>query len=120
MIELKKLNESQLDDFFFCGMPLTPNESGLNIDVWVTVKPFYDKESEPYMIIFEDIKNITSQSDYICLSISDNPVILLKNNLNIDNYSFEKTKDFIINNKKLLLDFWNMKIDSSDFFDYLK
>ena len=41
MIPYDKLTEDQFDDIGYFGHKLTKKETGGDIDIWVTVKPFW-------------------------------------------------------------------------------
>ena len=61
---------------------------------------------------------VTSTSDLIPVSISDNPEVLIDKPY--DYTLFKAVKEFIIKNKEALLQFWNQEIDEFELKDMLK
>lgn len=121
MIPYDKLTEDQFDDIGYFGHKLTKKETGVDIDIWVTVKPFWDDISVPYLQVFGHIDEwIKVDTPYVEISIEDNPKIISEMNHKISDKHFEDVSGWIKQNKDCLIKQWTLEHDTRDFFDNLK
>jgi hypothetical protein len=115
MIKFTDLTDEQFEDFFYFGFNLTPKESGLSGDIWVTAKPFYDEISEPYIVVFDKFDWTIRNPNYVQISIEDEPKIIESNNFKISAEFFDEIKTFVKINKDPLIKQWTMEYDTRDF-----
>ena len=121
MIPHDKLTEDQFDDIGYFGHKLTKKETGVDIDIWVTVKPFWDDISVPYSQVFGHIDEwIKVDTPYVEISIEDNPKIISEMNHKISDKHFEDVSGWIKQNKDCLIKQWTLEYDTRDFFGNLK
>jgi len=112
---LKDLTEEEFDDLLFFQTPLTSSD-GIDIDDCIIVfnNPFFDK-SEPIIRVYDEIV-ITSDAKYTDINILTLEITI--NEVSIK--SIEKIKKFIINNKDILLKYWDHELDLIDFVKNIK
>ena len=116
MIPYDKLTEDQFDDIGYFGHKLTKKESGIDIDIWVTVKPFWDDSSLPYLQVFGYIDEwIKVDTPYVEISIEDEPRIISKKNHNITEEDFKQVSDWIKLNKDCLIKQWTLEYSTLEF-----
>ena len=108
MIKFTDLTDEQFEDVFYFGFNLTPKESGLSGNIWVTVKPFYDEISEPYIVVFDKFDWTIRNSNYVQISIEDEPKIIESNNFKISAEFFDEIKTFVKINKDSLIKQWTI------------
>ena len=116
MIKFTELTDEQFEDVFYFGFNLTPKESGLSGNIWVTVKPFYDEISEPYIVVFDKFDWTIRNPNYIQISIEDEPKIVESNNFSISDEFFNEIYQFVKMNKDTLTKQWTMEYSTRMFF----
>ncbi len=107
---IKKENENETS---FLMRFIPKNESGLPINIWID-------ENNSLNNIYNFPPNIKFQNDYedkitlnyIPISISKDPEILISSKINISDNDFSLLKQFIIRNEKILLKHNSKKIDT--------
>lgn len=115
MIHFKDLTEEQFDDIGYFVNKLFTRQTGLDIDIWVTVKPFWDDVSIPYLLVFNDFDALEPNLDYTEISIEDEPRILSINNHSVSEQHFKQISDWIKLNKDALTKQWTMEYSTSEF-----
>ena len=116
MIPYDKLTEDQFDDLGYFGHKLTKKETGVDIDIWVTVKPFWDDISVPYLQVFGRIDEwIKVDTPYVEISIEDEPKIISEMKHKISDAHFKQVSDWIELNKDCLIKQWTLEYDTYDF-----
>ena len=116
MIPYDKLTEDQFDDIGYFGHKLTKKETGVDIDIWVTVKPFWDDISVPYLQVFGRIDEwIKVDTPYVEISIEDEPKIISEMKHKISDAHFKQVSDWIELNKDCLIKQWTLEYDTYDF-----
>ena len=88
---------------FFEMVNLVKDDTGLDYKIWIS--PQSGKEKHWARIKVEINKQL------IPVSISEDPIVLLKKKVTIPN--FDKLKKFIILNYDVLIDYWNSKGEMS-------
>ena len=115
MKELKYLTDDEFDDLQFFQTPLS-NLDGFDIDDKITVfnNPDFD-DSDPVIRIYDDsfFTKDTKYSDINILTLE-----ILVNDINIK--SISKIQKFIINNKDILIKYWDHELDLIDFIKNIK
>ncbi len=119
MIKFTTLTDEQFEDVFYMGFNLTPKESGLSTSIWVTVKPFYDEISEPYIVVFDKFDWTIRDPNYIQISIKPEPKIVESKNFSISEEIFNEISKFITINCETLIKNWTIEYDTLDFFNNL-
>lgn len=115
MIPYYKLTEEQFDDIGFLGYELLPKETGIDLPIWVTVKPFWDDISIPYLQVFDEFEFLEQDTHYIEISIEDEPKILSVNNHSISDEHFKQVSDWIKLNKDCLIKQWTLEYGTTRF-----
>lgn len=116
MIPYDKLTEDQFDDIGYFGHKLTKKESGIDVDIWVTVKPFWDDISIPYLQVFGHIDEwIKVDTPYVEISIEDEPRFISKKNHTITEEDFKQVSDWIKLNKDCLIKQWTLEYSTLEF-----
>ena len=116
MIKFTELTDEQFEDVFYFGFNLTPKESGLSSNIWVTVKPFYDEISEPYIVVFDKFDWTIRDPNYVQISIEDEPKIIEKHNFEISDKFFNEIYKYIKMNKETFIKNWTMEYSTRGFF----
>lgn len=119
MINFTTLTDEQFEDVFYMGFNLTPKESGLSTSIWVTVKPFYDEISEPYIVVFDKFDWTVRDPNYVQISIEPEPKIVESKNFSISEEIFNEISKFITINCETLIKNWTIEYDTLDFFNNL-
>lgn len=121
MIHFKDLTEEQFDDISYFGHTLLPEDTGIDIDIWVTVKPFWDEISVPYLLVLGKINTwIVPETPLVEISIEDEPRILSVNNHSVSEQHFKQISDWIKLNKDALIKQWTLQYDTIDFHQNIK
>lgn len=116
MLPYNKLTEEQFDDIGYFGHKLTKKETGVDIDIWVTVKPFWDDISVPYLQVFGHIDEwIKVDTPFVEISIEDEPKIISEMNLKISDGNFKQVSDWIKLNKDCLIKQWTLEYSTLEF-----
>ena len=116
MIPYDKLTEDQFDDLGYFGHKLTKKETGVDIDIWVTVKPFWDDISVPYLQVFGYIDEwIKVDTPYVEISIEDEPKIISEMNHKISDEQFKQVSDWIKLNEDCLIKQWTLEYSTMEF-----
>lgn len=80
--------------------------TGLPVIIWIQAK--IDVQHQLPRIKFQNsYSNKVEPNNLIPLSISDDPQVLVNTKLNINNDDLNKIKQWVKNNKTLLLQYWN-------------
>ncbi len=82
----------------------------------VTVKPFYDNISEPYIVVFDKFDSSIRNPNYVQICIEDEPKIVESYNFEISDESFNEIYKYIKMNKDTFIKNWEIVYDTSDFF----
>lgn len=116
MLPYNKLTEEQFDDIGYFGHKLTKKETGVDIDIWVTVKPFWDDISVPYLQVFGHIDEwIKVDTPFVEISIEDEPKIISEMNLKISDGNFKQVSDWVKLNKDCLIKQWTLEYSTLEF-----
>ena len=116
MIPYNELTEEQFEDLGYFGHKLLPRQTGIDIDIWVTVKPFWDDISVPYLQVFGHIDEwIKVDTPYVEISIEDEPRIISEMNHKISEEHFEQVSDWIKLNKDCLIKQWTLEYSTLQF-----
>lgn len=125
-MNLKKLNEELQrllnEDTLWEMSNVRKNRTGLPCNVSIQFQPDNQKRYQHNLprIKFQNNKSdrVTSISDLIPVSISDEPQVLT--NVKYDKDIFKEVRKWIILNKELLLEYWNQNIDDYEFINKMK
>jgi hypothetical protein len=112
---IKDLTEEEFDDLLFFQTSLS-NLDGIDIDDKIIVfnNPYFDN-SEPIIRIYRNYP-ITRDVEYTDINIK---TLVIEVN-NIDIKSTTKINNFIINNKDILVKYWDHELDLIDFIKNIK
>jgi hypothetical protein len=92
-----------------------PKSTGLPMVIWLNFKSGREKHG-PRLKVSPSHGDTAQISNWQTVTISDDPKLI--GNLSIKD--FKLVKQFILNNKDLLIKFWNDEIDISDFIKLMK
>lgn len=94
--------------------------TGLPMCIWV-LSEIPVEHNLPRLKFQNNYSDKVQPKEMIPVSISDNPVLLIKNlKLKISSRDFELLRKWIIKNKELLLRYWNYDATIEDLIDGLK
>ena len=105
---------------------VSQNTTGLDVVIWVQTNNTQStgKHNLPQIKFQNNTATKIQINESIPISISDNPEILLKNNdlnkIKISQAQINEIKQWIVNNKEILIDYWKEKITTDELFQKLK
>ena len=105
---------------------ISQNTTSLDVIIWVQTNNTQStgKHNLPRIKFQNNTATKIQPNESIPISISDNPEILLKNNdlnkIKISQAQINEIKQWIIKNKEILIDYWEEKITTDEFFQKLK
>lgn len=119
---INELTEDEFEDFMFFKTDLSKELTKLNFGISAIVNPYFNKNI-PHIFIFKDSKldflNYTNYSDWAMIKLSSTPSILI-NNMNLNVEELASIFQFIRNNKKILMKYWNWKCSSFELKNKIK
>ena len=115
MKALRKIEKIESLDLYEMSN-LVQKRTGLPMIIYISTKAF--SKHGPRIKVQTNHSQKTSANSFVSISISDDPKIMAGTGLS--NKDFEIVKKFILENKKILLDFWNENIDVGDVLENLK
>ena len=105
---------------------ISQNTSGLDVIIWVQTNNTQStgKHNLPRIKFQNNTATKIQINELIPISISDNPEILLKNNdfnkIKISQAQINGVKQWIVQNKEILIDYWEENITTDELFQKLK
>jgi len=112
-MEYKKIDKGEIE---LWGMSnLRQDQTNLPMIIWVHVKE--GVSHGPRVKVNRSHSHKITTTDTASVSISDNPEIKVGD---LNPKDFELVKQFIIKNKKALLDYWNLRIFTDELFKRIK
>lgn len=90
---------------------LSPKSTGLPVTIEVIDNLYNDIPCDPCLVAYRDVDNYDEKC---IISLDNNPKSLLSE---LNDSDFNKIKRFILLNLQLLIDYWNVKLDSVDFYN---
>ena len=105
---------------------ISQNTTGLDVIIWVQTNNTQStgKHNLPRIKFQNNMETRVQTHELIPISISDNPKILLNNNdlnkIKISQAQINGLKQWIVQNKEILIDYWEENITTDELFQKLK
>lgn len=105
---------------------ISQNTTGLDVIIWVQTNNTQStgKHNLPRIKFQNNTETRVQINELIPISISDNPKILLNNNdlnkIKISQAQINGIKQWIVQNKEILIDYWQEQITTDELFQKLK
>ena len=105
---------------------ISQNTTGLDVIIWVQTNNTQStgKHNLPRIKFQNNMETRVQINELIPISISDNPKILLNNNdlnkIKISQAQINGLKQWIVQNKEILIDYWEENITTDELFQKLK
>ena len=105
---------------------ISQNTTGLDVIIWVQTNNTQStgKHNLPRIKFQNNAETRVQINELIPISISDNPKILLNNNdlnkIKISQAQINGVKQWIVQNKEILIDYWEENITTDELFQKLK
>jgi len=114
-------SEQELNEFIDLSemANIRPKNSGLSMCIYVSDKDNVKSQHSARIKVSKNYGDKISKNNTFSITISDNPEVV-GNTGDIKEKDINELKQFIIKNKELLLNYWNLKIDIGDVLSSLK
>lgn len=119
---LDEYRRNKLERLYGTGNTLRKNDTGLPVNIWIDDMAWKQKSHWKRIIKFQPDKGDKSDTRiFIPMSIEDNPQIKARNpKLSININEIEQVRQFIINNKDLLLKYSIQEITITEFLEQMQ